>query len=59
LSRTTKLDFGKLNSGLVEQIAFDCDVRRASQLVPAAGKLHAGLNKTIDPSDVETALTTG
>jgi aerobic C4-dicarboxylate transport protein len=22
-------------------------------------KLHANLNKTIDPSDVETALTTG
>src|SRR5438445_1031049 len=29
-SRTTKLDFGKLNSGLVAQIVFDCDVRRAS-----------------------------
>jgi hypothetical protein len=59
LSRATKLDFGKLNSGLVEQIAFDCDIRRASWLVSAAGKLHAGLNKAIDPSVVETAVTTG
>jgi hypothetical protein len=29
-SRTTKFDFGKLNSGLVEKIAFGCDVRLAA-----------------------------
>jgi hypothetical protein len=28
-SRATKLNFGKLNSGLVEKIAFGCDVRMA------------------------------